>query len=174
MRAFSACSEISWLFSVWTGIIGWFDMAFHFPTSYSSNSYNGEHNCYWRQVSNEFRTFFSNHETTYLSDCHFGFLAASESDVMKAIEVIYPIIKEFRCALRLRDPIATKISRKRKERVVGNFGKRPRAVQVIFLYSPQFLLKKFLHTWVSPLQPLTTFVTAWFLLTSPCIPTVFS
>lgn len=55
--------------------------------------------------------------------------AASESDVMKAIEVIYPIIKEFRCSLRLRNPIATKISRKRKERVVGNFGKRPRAMQ---------------------------------------------
>ncbi|VBB30738.1 unnamed protein product [Acanthocheilonema viteae] len=39
---------------------------------------------------------------------------ASENDVMKAIEVIYPIIKEFRCALRLRNATISKPSRKRK------------------------------------------------------------
>uniref|UniRef100_A0A915Q810 TATA box-binding protein-like 1 n=1 Tax=Setaria digitata TaxID=48799 RepID=A0A915Q810_9BILA len=54
---------------------------------------------------------------------------ASESDVMKAIEVIYPIIKEFRCALRLRNPIITKPLRKRKLGVSSNTNKRPHVLQ---------------------------------------------
>ncbi|KAM3720656.1 TATA box-binding protein-like [Dirofilaria immitis] len=55
--------------------------------------------------------------------------AASESDVMKAIEIIYPIIKEFRCALRLRNPTITKSSRKRKHVVSNNANKRPHVTQ---------------------------------------------
>ncbi|VDK68564.1 unnamed protein product [Onchocerca ochengi] len=54
---------------------------------------------------------------------------ASESDVMKAIEVIYPIIKEFRCALRLRNPTIAKPSCKRKHGVSNNNSKRPHVMQ---------------------------------------------
>ncbi|MCP9260422.1 TBP-like factor [Dirofilaria immitis] len=56
---------------------------------------------------------------------------ASESDVMKAIEIIYPIIKEFRCALRLRNPTITKSSRKRKHVVSNNANKRPHVTQLL-------------------------------------------
>ncbi|KAL3998661.1 Transcription factor TFIID (or TATA-binding protein TBP) family protein [Acanthocheilonema viteae] len=55
--------------------------------------------------------------------------AASENDVMKAIEVIYPIIKEFRCALRLRNATISKPSRKRKHGVSNNTNKRTYAMQ---------------------------------------------
>ncbi|EFO26358.1 hypothetical protein LOAG_02128 [Loa loa] len=55
--------------------------------------------------------------------------AASESDVMKAIEVIYPIIKEFRCALRFRNPTISKSSRKRKHGVSNNTSKRLHVMQ---------------------------------------------
>lgn len=55
--------------------------------------------------------------------------AASESDVMKAVEVIYPIVKEFRCALRLRNSAISKPSRKRKHGSSNNANKRPPAMQ---------------------------------------------
>ncbi|KAK6105980.1 Transcription factor TFIID (or TATA-binding protein TBP) family protein [Brugia pahangi] len=55
--------------------------------------------------------------------------AASESDVMKAVEVIYPIVKEFRCALRLRNSAISKPSRKRKHGSSNNANKRPHAMQ---------------------------------------------
>ncbi|VDO41662.1 unnamed protein product [Onchocerca flexuosa] len=48
---------------------------------------------------------------------------------MKAIEVIYPIIKEFRCALRLRNPTIAKSSRKRKHVISNNNNKRPHVMQ---------------------------------------------
>ncbi|VDN83251.1 unnamed protein product [Brugia pahangi] len=54
---------------------------------------------------------------------------ASESDVMKAVEVIYPIVKEFRCALRLRNSAISKPSRKRKHGSSNNANKRPHAMQ---------------------------------------------
>lgn len=50
---------------------------------------------------------------------------------MKAIEVIYPIIKEFRCALRLRNTTISKPTRKRKLAVSTVTNKRSYAVQVI-------------------------------------------
>ncbi|VDN01890.1 unnamed protein product [Thelazia callipaeda] len=57
--------------------------------------------------------------------------AASENDVMKAIEIIYPIIKEFRCALRLRDSNITKPVRKRKQMELSstNMNKRMNVMQ---------------------------------------------
>ncbi|CAG9535366.1 unnamed protein product [Cercopithifilaria johnstoni] len=55
--------------------------------------------------------------------------AVSESDVMKAIEVIYPIVKEFRCALRLRNSTISKPSRKRKHGASSNTNKRIHAIQ---------------------------------------------
>ncbi|VDK75976.1 unnamed protein product [Litomosoides sigmodontis] len=55
--------------------------------------------------------------------------AASENDVMKAVEVIYPIVKEFRCALRLRNPAISKLSRKRKHGMSNNTNKRTCAMQ---------------------------------------------
>uniref|UniRef100_A0A0R3RRY5 TATA box-binding protein-like 1 n=1 Tax=Elaeophora elaphi TaxID=1147741 RepID=A0A0R3RRY5_9BILA len=54
---------------------------------------------------------------------------ASESDVMKAIEVIYPIVKEFRCALRLRGSNILKPSRKRKLGMSNNANKRTHTMQ---------------------------------------------
>lgn len=55
--------------------------------------------------------------------------ASSESDVMKAVEVIYPIIKEFRCALRFRNTTISKPTRKRKLAVSTVTNKKPYAMQ---------------------------------------------
>ncbi|VDN50801.1 unnamed protein product, partial [Dracunculus medinensis] len=44
--------------------------------------------------------------------------AASEADVMRAVEIIYPIVKEFRCPFRLRDGSSNK--RQRSSGVIGN------------------------------------------------------
>lgn len=49
--------------------------------------------------------------------------AASEADVVKAVEIIYPIVKEFRCDLRTR----TNGVRRAHKRVPANLDiKRPR------------------------------------------------
>lgn len=47
------------------------------------------------------------------------FLAASEADVMRAVEIIYPIVKEFRCPFRLRDGSSNKRQRQQRKRTYG-------------------------------------------------------